>query len=48
MSEDDVYLPKSNLEDYPVNREFYKPIDALDVKKTNQTWETFVKCDSQY
>ena len=46
--DDDVYLPKSNLEDYPVNREFYKPIDALDVKKTNQTWEAFVKCDSQY
>ena len=48
MSEDDAYLPKSNLEDYPVNREFYKPIDALDVKKTNQTWEAFVKCDSEH
>ena len=47
-NEDDVYLPKSNLEDYPVNRDYYVPKDALDVKKTSETWEAFVKCDSQY
>lgn len=49
MSEDDeIYLPKSNLDDYPLNRDFYQPIDALDIKKTNQTWIAIVKCDSKY
>jgi len=44
----DVHLPKSNLDDYSIKRDFYQPIDALDVKKTSMTWETFVKCDSKY
>lgn len=49
MSEDDeIYLPKSNLDDYPLNRDFYQPIDALDIKKINQTWIAIVKCDSKY
>jgi len=46
--DDDIYLPKSDLDDYPVNREFYQPIDALDIKKTSQTWIAIVKCDSKY
>ena len=36
------------MEDYSIKRDYYQPIDALDVKKTNQTWEAFVKCDSKY
>lgn len=49
MSEyDEIYLPKSDLDDYPVNRDFYQPIDALDIKKTSQTWIAIVKCDSKY
>jgi len=49
MSEyDEIYLPKSDLDDYPVNRDFYQPIDALDIKKTSQTWIAIIKCDSKY
>jgi len=50
MSEDDdeIYLPKSDLDDYPLKRDFYQPIDALDIKKTSQTWIALVKCDSKY
>ena len=46
--EDYTYIPKSNLEDYPVNKEFYKVLDALDIKKTKQTWIALLKCDSKY
>ena len=45
---DDEYLPKSDLEEYHVNREFYQPLDALDIKKTSQTWIALVRCDSKY
>ena len=45
---DDVFLPKTDLDNYPVNRDFYEPKDALDIKKTNQTWMALVKCDSKY
>ena len=46
--DEDVNLPKSDLEDYSIKRDYYQPVDALDVKKTSQTWEAFVKCDSNY
>ena len=46
--DDDLYLPKSNLGDMKIKRDYYQPIDALDLKKTNQTWEAFVKCDSEH
>ena len=48
MAYSEIYLPKSDLDEYHVNREFYQPIDALDIKKTNQTWIAILKCDSKY
>ena len=43
---DDVFLPKSDLEDYPINRDFYTPLDALDLKKTTQSWIALLYCES--
>ena len=48
MAYSEIYLPKSDLDEYHVNREFYQPIDALDIKKTNQTWIAILRCDSKY
>ena len=47
-ADDDVFLPKSELDDYPVNKDFYQVLDALDIKKTKQTWIALLKCDSKY
>ena len=35
MSYGEIYLPKSDLDEYHVNREFYQPIDALNIKITS-------------
>ena len=43
---DDVFLPKSDLELYPLNREYYTPLDALDIKKTSQSWISLLYCES--
>ena len=43
MAYSEIYLPKSDLDEYHVNREFYQPIDALDIKKTNQTWIAIIR-----
>lgn len=43
---DDVFLPKTDLEYYPVSREYYTPLDALDIKKTSQSWISLLYCDS--
>ena len=48
MAYSEIYLPKSDLDEYHVNREFYQPIDALDIKKTTQTWIAILRCDSKY
>ena len=45
---EDVFLPKSDLEEYKINRDYYEPLDALDIKKTSQTWIALVRCDSKY
>ena len=37
---EDVFLPKSDLEEYKVNRDYYEPLDALDIKKTNENTQT--------
>ena len=47
-SEDEVFLPKSDLDEYPLNRDYYIPKDALDIKKTSQTWIAILKCESKY
>ena len=46
--EDDVFLPKSDLDEYPISREYYTPLDAVDIKKTSQSWIALVWCDSKY
>ena len=43
---DDVFLPKSDLDDYPINRDYYTPLDAVDIKKTSQSWIAFLYCES--
>ena len=43
---DDVFLPKSNLDTYPINRDYYTPLDALDIKKTTQSWIALLYCES--
>jgi len=43
---EDVILTKSDLEDYPINRNFYTPLDALDLKKTTQSWIALLYCES--
>ena len=43
---EDVFLPKSDLDDYKINREYYTPIDALDIKKTRESWIALLYCDS--
>ena len=43
---EDVILTKSDLEDYPINRDFYTPLDALDLKKTTQSWIALLYCES--
>jgi len=48
MAYSGIYLPKSDLDEYHVNRDFYQPIDALDIKKTTQTWIAILRCDSKY
>jgi len=49
MSEiDELYLPKSNLDDYPVNRDFFHPLDALDIHKTKQTWVALILVESKH
>ena len=45
-NEDDVFLPKSELDEYPINREYYTPLDAVDIKKTSQSWIALLYCDS--
>ena len=45
-SEDEVFLPKSELDDYPINRDYYTPLDAVDIKKTSQSWIAFLYCES--
>tara|TARA_B110000438_G_C15724041_1_gene611158 strand:- start:884 stop:1198 length:315 start_codon:yes stop_codon:yes gene_type:complete len=45
-SVDDVFLPKSNLDTYPINRDYYTPLDALDLKKTTQSWIALLYCES--
>ena len=45
-SVDDVFLPKSNLDTYPINRDYYTPLDALDIKKTTQSWIALLYCES--
>ena len=42
----DVFLPKSDLDDYPINRDYYTPLDALDLKKTTQSWIALLYCES--
>jgi len=42
----DVFLPKSDLDDYPINRDYYVPLDALDIKKTKQSWIALLYCES--
>ena len=44
--EEDVFLPKSDLDDYPINRDYYTPLDAVDIKKTSQSWIAFLYCES--
>ena len=44
---DDIFLPKSDLEDYKINREYYTPIDALDIKKTRMSWIALLYCQSE-
>ena len=43
---DDVFLPKSDLDDYPINRDYYTPLDAVDIKKTSQSWIAFLYCEN--
>tara|TARA_B110000438_G_C15797690_1_gene643612 strand:+ start:328 stop:642 length:315 start_codon:yes stop_codon:yes gene_type:complete len=43
---EDVFLPTSDLDEYPISREYYTPLDALDIKKTKQTWIALLYCDS--
>ena len=43
---EDVFLPKSDLDTYPINRDYYVPLDALDIKKTKQSWIALLYCDS--
>ena len=43
---EDVFLPKSDLDDYPINRDYYTPLDALDLKKTTQSWIALLYCES--
>ena len=44
--DDDLFLPKSELDDYPINREYYTPLDAVDIKKTSQSWIALLYCDN--
>ena len=44
--EEDVFLPKSDLDDYPINRDYYTPLDAVDIKKTSQSWIAFLYCEN--
>ncbi|MBT5170874.1 MAG: hypothetical protein HOL90_01140 [Candidatus Nitrosopelagicus sp.] len=46
QSMDDVFLPKSDLDEYPINRDYYTPLDALDLKKTKQSWIALLYCES--
>ena len=43
---DDVFLPKSDLDDYPITRSEYTPLDAVDIKKTSQSWIALLYCES--
>ena len=43
---EDVFLPKSDLEEYKINRDYYEPLDALDIKKTRESWIALLYCDS--
>ena len=45
-SEDEVFLPKSDLDDYPITRSEYTPLDAVDIKKTSQSWIAFLYCEN--
>ena len=44
--DDDLFLPKSDLDEYPINREYYTPLDAVDIKKTSQSWIALLYCDN--
>ena len=44
--EEDVFLPKSDLDDYPINRDYYTPLDAVDIKKTSQSWIALLYCEN--
>lgn len=44
--EDDIFLPKSNLDEYPLNRNYFTPLDAVDIKKTSQSLIALLYCDS--
>jgi len=47
-SEDEVFLPKSDLDDYPRTgwQELYTLLDAVDIKKTSQSWIALLYCES--
>ena len=47
-SEDEVFLPKSDLDDYPPIGEpvQYTPLDAVDIKKTSQSWIALLYCEN--
>ena len=44
----DKYLPKSELDKYPINRDFYEPVDALDIHKTKKTWIALIAVQSKF
>ena len=46
LDEDDIFLPKSDLDEYPLNRDFYVPLDAVDIKKTSQSWIALLYCEN--
>ena len=40
-------LPKSPLDEYPIS-DFYKPIDALDIIKSDKIWIALIFVESQH
>jgi len=46
LDDDDIFLPKSDLDEYPITREFYTPLDAVDIKKTSQSWIALLYCEN--
>ena len=46
LDDDDIFLPKSDLDEYPITRESYIPLDAVDIKKTSQSWIALLYCEN--